>query len=317
MQFSTSITLSAILASAAFAASAQSATPLNAQTGVSNPPEAMTIEPPAPKIVIPKVDPSPARAVAMPSQSATSTPATVNYSQTTSRDTHNEDDSIVPVATTFPAPALKQRVPAMQEEDAMIVTSVPSGMNELPTGTMLRVRFHQDLSTTTTVPGTTLLGELVENVERNGRVLVPAGSALTATVTSVRGGKRIHGAAMFHIEPRSFTLPDGTILPVHAMLIDTDNFDKTRVDNEGNLIRRDHAKETFAALSLSTGGAAAAGGVIGGVPGALIGGAVGAGVSTVWWLKQDRQLHVSSGSTMVFQLTSPTSLAETKISGAE
>ena len=316
MQLSKSITLSAVLASAAFAASAQSAMPADAQMGVSNPPEAMTIEPPAPKVVIPKVEPAPVTATAIPARPA-AVPVTANSAQVTTATIHSEDDSIVPVATAFPAPALKQRTPAMQDEDAMIVTSVPSGANELPTGTMLRVRFHQDLSTTTTLPGTTLLGELVDNIERNGRVLIPAGSTLTATVTSVRGGKRIHGAAMFHIEPRSFTLPDGATLPVHAMLIDTNHFDETRVDSEGNLIRRDHAKETLAALSLTTGGAAAAGGVIGGVPGALIGAGIGAGASTVWWLKQDRQLHVSSGATMIFQLTSPVSLAETKINGAE
>lgn len=314
MHLSKTIALSAVLAGVSFAATAQNAAPTDAQSGVSHPPEAMTVEPPAPKVVIPKIEPAPA----MPAPVAEKPSAAISAATpAVSSVQHSEDDSIVAVTTGRATPTLQTRPATMQDEDAMIVTSVPASANELPTGTLLRVKFHQDLSTGTTLPGTTLLGELQEDVVRNGRVMVPAGSTLTATVTSVRGGRRIHGAAMFHIEPRSFTLPDGSKLPVHAVLIDTDRYDDARVDNEGNLLRRDHAKETLAAMSLTTGGAAAAGGVLGGAPGALIGAGVGAGMSTAWWLKQDRQLHIGSGSTMIFQLTTPTSLNEMSKSGAE
>ena len=58
-------------------------------------------------------------------------------------------------------------------------------------------------------------------------------------------------------------------MPIHASVVDTDQFNSTRIDDEGNIIRKDHAKQTLTAMSLTTGSAAAAGGVIGGPAGAL------------------------------------------------
>ena len=58
-------------------------------------------------------------------------------------------------------------------------------------------------------------------------------------------------------------------------------------------------------MSLTTGSAAAAGGVLGGGVGALVGAGVGAGVSTVWWLKQDRQTQLPADSLIVMALTEP------------
>lgn len=287
------------------------------RSGVAHPPEAITVEPPAQKVVLPSLPPVEHVVVpAVPASIATTSTAT---------DADIVTSPAAP-ASTSSTPELKARTESIMvgakpletaSEDDMIVTAIPAAENEIPRGTLVRVRFTDGLSTENTQPGATLLGQLIENIVSNGRVLVPAGSSVTATVTSVRGGKRIHGAAMVHIEPRSFTLADGTSLPLHATLIDSDTFNNTRVDAEGNLIRKDHAKETLTALGLTTGGAAAAGGVIAGVPGALVGAGVGAGISTVWWLKQDRQLHIAKDSTMVFQMTSPTLVTSARMQGAE
>jgi len=100
------------------------------------------------------------------------------------------------------------------------------------------------------------------------------------------------------------TLPDGTHYIVHAQLIDTSRSD-FRVDREGTLKRRDHAKETLAVMSLATGGSAVAGAMIGGGVGAVVGAGVGAGVSTFMWLKQDRQATVQTNVRLVFSLTTP------------
>ena len=78
-----------------------------------------------------------------------------------------------------------------------------------------------------------------------------------------------------------------------------------RVDEEGNILRKDHVGATLAAMSLTTGGAAAAGAVLGGGVGAVVGAGVGAGVSTAWWLKQDRQTHLPKESLIVLELSEP------------
>lgn len=58
-------------------------------------------------------------------------------------------------------------------------------------------------------------------------------------------------------------------------------------------------------MSLTTGGAAVAGGMIGGGVGALVGAGVGAGISTVMWLKEDRQATLPKNVQLVFSLTAP------------
>ena len=191
------------------------------------------------------------------------------------------------------------------DPDAGIVTEVPRNANELPVGTMLRARLRNGVATDATPVNTPFAADVTENVVDSGRVVIPAGSTVEGTITEVRGGRRIRGAALIHFQVQRLILPDGTREPLGAAVVDTDQFADTKVDAEGNIVRKDHAGATLAAMSLATGGAAAAGGVLGGAPGALVGAAVGAGVSTVWWLKQDRQTHLPQETLLVFGLTQP------------
>jgi hypothetical protein len=144
----------------------------------------------------------------------------------------------------------------------------------------------------------------MESVTNKGRVIIPIGSVLEGQVTEVRSGRRISGAAALHLEPRSITLPDGTVYMVHAQLIDT-TLNSFNVDREGTLKRRDRAKETLAIAALTTGGGAVAGAMIGGGVGAIVGAGIGAGATTVMWLKQERQATLTQDSRLVFSLTTP------------
>jgi hypothetical protein len=188
--------------------------------------------------------------------------------------------------------------------DAMVVTSVPEREGELREGTLLKTQILQNLSTKTTLEGTKFTAQLTEAIERNGRVIIPVGSILEGRVTEVHGGRRITGAAALHLETRDITLPDGTHYVVHAQLIDTGK-SEFRVTSEGTLKRKDHTKETLAVMSLTTGSAAVAGGLLGGGVGAAVGAGIGAGVSTVIWLKQDRQATLPKDVSLVFSLTTP------------
>jgi hypothetical protein len=192
--------------------------------------------------------------------------------------------------------------------DDGIVTYVPSRPNEVPAGTLLMTRIRETISTVSTPVGTRFTAEVTAPMERDGRVVIPTGSVLHGRVTVVRGGRRIGGPAAIHLLPESVTLPDGTHYILHAQVIDTSEHNATRINDEGTILRRDHVKGTLAAMSLTTGGAAATGAIFAGVPGALIGAGVGAGVSTVWWLKQDRQEVVPQNTAIVFSLNVPMSI---------
>src|SRR5277367_600235 len=207
-------------------------------------------------------------------------------------------------ATTAASSSFVSNDPPANDLDAMIVTSVPEREGELREGTLLRTQIQETLSTNSTVVGTRFTAEVTEPVERSGRVIIPVGSILEGRVTEVRGGRRISGAALLHLETNDVTLPDGTHYIVHAQLIDTGK-SEFNVDNEGTLKKKNHTKETLAVVGGVTGAGAVSGALIGGGVGALVGAGIGAGVSTVIWLKQDRQATLPTDGKLVFSLTTP------------
>lgn len=194
---------------------------------------------------------------------------------------------------------------AKEKPDERIVTRVPSRPGEVPDGTLVKVKLREELSTLTTKPGTSFSAEVSEPVMRDGQVVVPAGALLEGRVTFVRGGKRVGAAAAIHLEARTVTLPDGSRYMLTARVIDTNSWGDTKVDSEGTILRKDHAKATDAMTSFSTVGGMVAGAAMGGVPGAVIGAGVGAGVSTAVWMRQDRQADLPKDLGIVFSVTEP------------
>lgn len=192
--------------------------------------------------------------------------------------------------------------------DAGIVVTRPYVANALSEGTLLKARLDSPLSTTETVVGSRFVAHITEDISNAGRVIFPVGTVLSGRVTEVRGGHRVGGSAAIHIEPEILTLPDGTVFRVAARVIDVDPSYHAHVTDEGTILGNQNGKGTLAALSLTTGGAAAAGGIIGGVPGAFIGAGIGAGAGAIWWLKQDTQQSISNGTQIVFSLTRPLEL---------
>jgi hypothetical protein len=210
----------------------------------------------------------------------------------------NPDANIV---TTYP----EQTRGTGEDLDAGIVTRLPGPSNQLPVGTLFKARLAEEISTENTATGTVFTALTTEPVLRDGRVLLPVGSKVSGIVTDVHGGKRSSGPASIHLRTLWVTLPDGTRYDLRGQVIDTSMYKEVRVDQEGTILGKDHAGKTAATLALTTGSGAAAGAVIAGVPGALIGAAAGAGVSTVVWLKQQRQASLPAETTITFSLTQP------------
>jgi hypothetical protein len=299
-----SIAMKLLLTTAAFALAAVPVIAQDQATGTSTPPPAIiTATPDEVPMPAQRVKPSAAVAYAPGSQTAPSafgpyvpyTPPGATAQGAAPRDPDAEIVTSVPTHREA-------------DEDAGIVTYVPSRPNEVPEGTLLQTRINETLSTTETRVGARFTAEVTAPMERDGRVIVPVGSVIHGRVTLVRGGRRISGAAAIHLLTESVTLPDGTHYILHAQVIDTSQHNVTRVNEEGTILRRDHVKGTIAAMSLTTGGAAAAGAMIGGVPGAFVGAGIGAGVSTVWWLKQDRQEVIPQNTLITFSLSLPMSI---------
>ena len=282
------ITTAAFVLAAAVPTFAQSAQP--GRTGVSNPEPAVistTDDSAAAPVLTPRAKPSAAIPAAAPAAAGTVYGAYVPYNGGAAGASANGTDA--------------------DDLDSLIVINVPEREGELREGTLLKTQIMQSLSTQTTLQGTRFTAQLTEAVERNGRVILPVGSILEGRVTEVHGGRRIAGAAALHLETRDITLPDGTHYVVHAQLIDTGK-SEFKVTDEGTLKRKDHPKEMLAVAGGVTGAGAVAGAVLGGGVGAVVGAGIGAGVSTVLWLKQDRQATLPKDVSLVFSLTAPMEL---------
>ena len=235
-------------------------------------------------------------------------PGTPVPTVTVAQPAFNADASIVSAETAGSAERRLLEGPKdSHDPDAGIVTSIPSRAGEISEGSLIKAKLKETISTVDTPAGTKFSATVTEPLMKDGRVIVPAGSLLEGRVTYVRGGKRLSGGAAIHIEPRSISLPDGAKYIVEARLIDTDNWNDTKVDIEGTVLKKENGKKTLAIMGLAAGGPMAAGAVIGGVPGALIGAGVGAGVGTVIWLKQDRQAELPKDLGLVFSLIEPMS----------
>ncbi len=316
-----------LLTTAAFALAAVPAIANAQETGVSTPPPAV-ITANSDEAPIVRVKPSPAVPYTPNSQSyvpgspLAPTPQTSNQpsSETSNQSSSQAYGAYVPYASAGsstdrqtpidPDAEIVTSMPRRDtaDDDAGIVTYVPTRPNEVAQGTLITTRIRETISTETTPVGTRFTAEVTAPMEQDGRVIIPTGSTIQGHVSVIRGGHRVNGAAAIHLLPESVTLPDGTHYILHAQVVDTSQHNVTRIDSEGTILRRDHIKGTLAAMSVTTGGAAAAGAVFGGVPGALIGAGIGAGVSTVWWLKQDRQEVVPADTAIIFSLSAPMSI---------
>jgi hypothetical protein len=193
-------------------------------------------------------------------------------------------------------------------DDSGVVTSLPSGPNQLPEGTTLTVSLNQQLSTSTTQPGTIFSARLLAPVMKDNHIVIPVGSTITGRVTSVSEGRRITGGASIRLRPDEVVLPDGKRYFLHAEVYDLGDSRKVKPGSEGTVVNVGHGKRTLAEASLLGGGAAAAGFMIAGGPAALVLGGAAAGYVGAHWLLESKQAVLPKDSEVVFGLTQPMSL---------
>lgn len=225
--------------------------------------------------------------------------------------THSGPPGVEDAATASLSPAkdIDRSLNVTEDVNSGIVTDAPSRPGELHSGSLLHARLETRLSTEDSRIGTPFLARLEQAVERQGEVLLPAGTLLTGRVADVHGGSRLRGGALLRLQPDSLSLPDGTVRRLSADLVDLgDTAAGNRVSGEGVITEKGHAVRDLTAAGLATGSGAVAGALIGGGIGAVVGASIGAGVSTVVWLRQDKQEVLPAGTMLVFSLSEPLSV---------
>jgi hypothetical protein len=188
--------------------------------------------------------------------------------------------------------------------DDGIVTSVPAPANALPEGTVFRVSMLQDIEAYAATPGTPFSGKVTQDITRNGKVIVPAGSELHGRIVYATSASRLRGGSTLRLRADEFVLPDGTRYHVHAQVIDTQG-SNTNAKGEGNIVPSADVKRNLAVLGAGAGGGAIVGAAIGGGVGAIVGSAIGAGAATTHWLLVERSANLPASSVVIFSLTDP------------
>ena len=291
MKFLIATGLAAVMTAAAFG---QSAKP-SPYTGVSHPPDDA--------IVTNDLGSTNAAATSSPDDEAITASQPTAHMETMPAHPADRDYIDHPGLVSRPA-----AVPETDSADADIVTSVPSGPNQLPQGTTLTVSLDQQLSTATTQPGAIFSARVVQPVMKNSRIVIPVGSTVTGRVTSVSAGRRITGGASIRLRPDEVVLPGGARYFLHAEVYDLGDSRKVKPGSEGEVVSVDHAKRTLAEAGLFGGGAAAAGVMIAGGPVGLVAGGAAAGYVGAHWLLENHQAILPKNSEVVFGLTQPMSL---------
>ncbi|MFL6374288.1 MAG: hypothetical protein ACJ73D_06450 [Pyrinomonadaceae bacterium] len=145
------------------------------------------------------------------------------------------------------------------------------------TGTILRARMNQTISSRTARVGDTFTVTVTEPVySTNGIVVVPVGATLTGRVNSVRAADKGGKPGQIDASFNRLRLPNGRSRYINGSLTDLEG-GKTTSDNEGTVTGRGmkyNRKVVF--IGGGTVGGAILGGAIGGGKGALIGGLLGA-----------------------------------------
>lgn len=176
------------------------------------------------------------------------------------------------LAQTKKKPVLKRRTVVKR---APVKPSIP--MYTADTGTVVRVRMNNEISSKTAAAGQTFMTTVTEPVyASNGIVIVPVGSTLTGKISSVQKAVKGGKPGSIDVNFTSVKLPNGRTKAINGSLTEL-NTKTAKSDDEGTASgdKMKHRKVIW--YGGGAGGGALLGAAIGGGKGALIGGLIGAG----------------------------------------
>ena len=197
-----------------------------------------------------------------------------------------------PVAAPAPKPAARKPAPRPRPKPAPAPVEAP---RSLAAGTTVATTVDREISSRTDKPGATVTGTVASDVtDAAGRVVIPAGSKVTLTITEIhesenkgdKTGKLTLTPTGVEIAGESYAL-DGSAVALDRTLRD-------RKTNAGDVAK----------VGAGTAAGAIVGRVIGGsTKGAVIGGIIGGAVGTQRAIEtQDRDVVVPAGSRVEVRL---------------
>ena len=215
-----------------------------------------------------------------------------------------------PPVTASPAAGASQPELRKAARSATIATApVSASATALPVGTAIRMKLETPLFTGSSKSGDAFTGRVLEDVRIGNQVVFPVGASLQGHVLRVSEPRRFRGKPMIQIRPEFVILPNGQRYAITAAVVDTNEVNGTRVDEEGRIKGPGHTRTDTIELGAGTGGGALIGALAGGGKGSLIGAGIGAGAAITHWLTKRNYAYVPAGSEIIFEFSRPLSVS--------
>jgi hypothetical protein len=171
----------------------------------------------------------------------------------------------------------------------------------VPSGSVLRVRINQGMSSKNTAPGTTFDGVVLSDVVAGGSIAIPRGASITGVVVDAHTAGQLGGKGELKLQVTTVSF-GGRTYPVV-----TDFWWHQGVDKTGNTVGTTVGLASVGALI-----GAVAGGGVGAAVGAGVGGVAGLGVSSA---SGRGEAAIPPEAIVTFHLTQPADV--TTVSQAE
>ena len=187
----------------------------------------------------------------------------------------------------------------------IFAAALASAQASLPTGTAVKMKLENTLTTFSSKAGDPFQARVTEAVVVNGKTVIPVGATVQGRVTKTSETRRIAGKPTIAIFPENLVLPNGDRFMLNATLVDTNLRGGTDVNQEGQFKGAGHDGKDLTEVGIGTGGGMLIGGLAGGGKGLLIGGAIGATATISHWLGKHRSAMLPAGTELVMELSRP------------
>jgi len=164
----------------------------------------------------------------------------------------------------------------------------------IPAGTNVVFRVNSTLSSKTSQDGQVFTGTLANGIASHGKVIIPAGSGVTGTVSEAKSAGKFKGEG---------------ILAIRLTQVNVKGVPHNMTTDEYVVTQKGKGKRSAVMIGGGGGAGALIGGLAGGGKGALIGGLVGAGAGTAGAaFTGNKELTIPAESAVTVKTTAPLTL---------
>jgi len=175
----------------------------------------------------------------------------------------------------------------------------------IPAGTTLHCRLTQTITTQANHRGDSFTATVSEPIMVDGREVIPFGAKVEGRISWLERPGRIRGVGQVRLTPETLVMPDGSSVPLSAMLSTVYGAEGAKVKGEEGSVRGPSSRlRDLEEVGAGVGGGGLLGTIFGGLHGAVIGGAIGGTAGLVDTLrKRGPDLALPAGTQLNYQLT--------------